>query len=166
MLVQARLRGDPDDAAEQSEPVRQAVGAVARDHGGVKLQQAGVGSFDHAIEELVAEDLQKAELISLPITLLILLLAFGAVVAAVVPLVLGITAVTAAMGALGVVSQIAPEHRFDGVGRRPDRARRRASTTRSSTSAASARSGARVAARTRRSTPPRRRSGERSSSPG
>jgi uncharacterized membrane protein YdfJ with MMPL/SSD domain len=108
VLVQARLRGDPDDAAERSEPVRATVAAVARKHDGVRLQQAGLGSFDHAIEELVAEDLQQAELISLPITLLILLVAFGAVVAAVVPLVLGITAVTAAMGALGVVSQIAP----------------------------------------------------------
>jgi RND superfamily putative drug exporter len=108
VLVQARLRGDPDEAAERSEPVREAVAAVAREHAGAKLQQAGLGSFDHAIEELVAEDLQKAELISLPITLLILLVAFGAVVAALVPLVLGITAVTAAMGALGVVSQVAP----------------------------------------------------------
>jgi uncharacterized membrane protein YdfJ with MMPL/SSD domain len=108
VLVQAKLRGDPDDAAERSEPVREAVAAVAREHAGVKLQQAGPGSLDHAIEELVAEDLQKAELVSLPITLLILLVAFGAVVAAVVPLVLGITAVTAAMGALGVISQIAP----------------------------------------------------------
>jgi RND superfamily putative drug exporter len=32
VLVQARLRGDPDDAAEQSEPVRDAVAAVAREH--------------------------------------------------------------------------------------------------------------------------------------
>ena len=85
-----------------------AVAAVAREHGGVTLQQAGAGSFDHAIEELIAEDLQKAELISLPITLLILLVAFGAVVAAIVPLVLGITAVAAAMGAVGVLSQFAP----------------------------------------------------------
>jgi uncharacterized membrane protein YdfJ with MMPL/SSD domain len=108
VLVQARLRGDPDDAAESSGPVRDAVVAVAREHRGVKLQQAGLGSFDHAIEELVAEDLQKAELVSLPITLLILIVAFGAVVAAFVPFVLGITAVAAAMGALGVVSQVVP----------------------------------------------------------
>ena len=57
---------------------------------------------------MVEEDLGRAEMISLPITLIILVIAFGAVVAALVPLVLGITAVAAAMGALGVVSQIAP----------------------------------------------------------
>ena len=48
-------------------------------------------------------------MISLPITLIVLVLAFGALVAASVPLLLGLTSVAAAMGALGVVSQIAPD---------------------------------------------------------
>ena len=47
-------------------------------------------------------------MIALPITLLILVAAFGAVVAALVPLLLGLTSVAAAMGALGLVSHIAP----------------------------------------------------------
>jgi uncharacterized membrane protein YdfJ with MMPL/SSD domain len=105
VLVQARLRGDPDDAADG---VATAVRAVRSAHRGVTLQQAGAGSFDTAITDMVEEDLGRAEMISLPITLIILVIAFGAVVAAFVPLVLGITAVAAAMGALGVVSQIAP----------------------------------------------------------
>ena len=50
----------------------------------------------------------RAELISIPITLLILVLAFGALVAASVPLLLGLTSVGAALGALGLVSHIAP----------------------------------------------------------
>jgi RND superfamily putative drug exporter len=45
---------------------------------------------------------------SLPITLLILVLVFGALVAASVPLLLGITSVVAALGAEGLVSQITP----------------------------------------------------------
>ena len=77
-------------------------------HPGATVQQAGGGSFDATVTEMVEEDLARAEAISLPITLIILVLAFGALVAACVPLVLGITAVAAAMGALGVVSQIAP----------------------------------------------------------
>ena len=40
---------------------------------------------------------------------MILLLAFGAVVAAAVPLLLGLTSVAAAMGAFGVISQFAPD---------------------------------------------------------
>jgi uncharacterized membrane protein YdfJ with MMPL/SSD domain len=108
VLVQARLRGDPDDAETRADGVAATVRAVRAAHPGVTLQQAGAGSFDSAITTMVEEDLQRAEVISLPITLLILVVAFGALVAACVPLVLGITAVAAAMGALGVVSQIAP----------------------------------------------------------
>ena len=108
VLVQARLRGDPDDTADRADGVAASVRAVGDAHPGVTLQQAGDGSFDSAITTMVDEDLQRAEVISLPITLLILVVAFGALVAACVPLVLGITAVAAAMGALGVVSQIAP----------------------------------------------------------
>ena len=108
VLVQARLRGDPDDAAERADGVAATVGAVRAAHPGVALQQAGDGSFDSAITTMVEADLRRAELVSLPITLIILVLAFGALVAACVPLVLGITAVAAAMGALGLVSQVAP----------------------------------------------------------
>ncbi|HTE59606.1 MAG TPA: MMPL family transporter [Solirubrobacteraceae bacterium] len=108
VLLQARLRGDPDNAADRADGVAATVRAVRAAHPGVTLLQAGDGSFDSAITTMVEEDLQRAELISLPVTLIILIVAFGALVAACVPLVLGITAVAAAMGALGVVSQIAP----------------------------------------------------------
>ena len=108
VLVQARLRGDPDDAGDIADGVAATVRATSAEHPAATFQQAGDGSFDSTIDEVVADDLQRAELISLPLTLLVLVIAFGALVAAAVPLVLGITAVTAAMGALGVVSQIAP----------------------------------------------------------
>src|SRR5919106_640105 len=75
----------------------------------VRLQQAGGGSLDKAFDEIIEEDLQSAELISLPIILVVLVIAFGAIVAALVPLLLGVTAVAAAMGAAGVLSQIAPD---------------------------------------------------------
>ena len=54
------------------------------------------------------DDLKKAETISLPITLVILLLAFGALVAAGLPLLLGLTAVMATMGLVAGVSQLSP----------------------------------------------------------
>ena len=108
VLVQASLRGDPDTAADRVAPVQRAVTAARAAHPGATVQQAGLASLDRASTHLVESDLRKAEVISLPITLLILVLAFGALVAASVPLLLGITSVAAAMGALGVVSQIAP----------------------------------------------------------
>ncbi len=89
-LVQVQLRGDPANAAGRVAPLQEAVGTVARQHPGVTFQQAGGGSVVHAINQIVAQDLQHAELISLPITLVILVLAFGALVAACVPLLLGV----------------------------------------------------------------------------
>jgi uncharacterized membrane protein YdfJ with MMPL/SSD domain len=109
VLVQATLRGDPDDAKLTFAPVHEAVAAVARAHPDASLQEAGAGTIDKAFDDLIAEDLHRSELVSLPITLTILVLAFGALVAASVPLVLGITSVAAAMGVFGVLSQIAPD---------------------------------------------------------
>ncbi|HMJ37572.1 MAG TPA: MMPL family transporter [Baekduia sp.] len=108
VLVQATLRGDPDDAADHVAGVQRAVAATQASQHGVRLQQSGPGSIDDAINTMVGDDLHRAELISLPLTLIILVLAFGALVAASVPLLLGVTSVAAAMGALGVVSQVAP----------------------------------------------------------
>ena len=108
-LVQVQLRGDPDHADEHVAPLQKVVDAVAASHPGTKLQEAGEASGGRAINDVVNHDLRHAELVSLPITLLILIVAFGALVAAVVPLLLGLTSVAGALGALGVISQIAPE---------------------------------------------------------
>ena len=114
VLVQVALRGDPDAAKDKVGPVVAAVAAVERAHPGVTTHEAGTGTIDKAFDDIVADDLHRAELISLPITLVILLLAFGAVVAACVPLLLGLTSVAAAMGALGLVSQVVPSDQSAG----------------------------------------------------
>jgi len=53
-------------------------------------------------------DLHRAELLSIPVTLLVLLISFGALVAALVPVMLAATAVIAAFGLLGPISQLFP----------------------------------------------------------
>ncbi|WP_245604246.1 MMPL family transporter [Patulibacter minatonensis] len=108
VLVRATLRGDPEDAADHVGPLTDAVAAVAREHAGTRLLQSGAGTLQHEFDDVVASDMQKAEVYSIPITLAVLVVAFGALVAASVPLLLGVTAVAGAMGALGVVSQLAP----------------------------------------------------------
>jgi uncharacterized membrane protein YdfJ with MMPL/SSD domain len=108
-LVQVQLRGDPDHADEHVAPLQRVVASVTAAHPGAKLLQAGEASGGHAVNQVVTGDLSHAELISLPITLIILILAFGALVAAVVPLLLGLTSVAGALGALGLISHIAPE---------------------------------------------------------
>jgi RND superfamily putative drug exporter len=108
VLVRAELRGDPEDAGDHSKPVTKAVAAVKAEHPGVTIAQTGSGSVNDAIDTMVGDDLQRAELFSVPITLIILVLAFGALVAASVPLLLGITSVIGAMGASSIASQVAP----------------------------------------------------------
>lgn len=108
MLVKVTLRGDPARAPDQVDALLTLGARVEQAHPGSVVQEAGGGSVRRAINHLVATDLRRAELVSLPITLLILVLAFGAVVAACVPLILGITAVAASLGAVGLVSHLAP----------------------------------------------------------
>ena len=107
-LVVVTLRGDPNNPDSRAAQVQQFVGRIAVARPGVTFREAGSGSEDNAMNKLVNDGLHRAELISVPITLLILVLAFGALVAASVPLLLGLTSVAAALGALGLVSHIAP----------------------------------------------------------
>jgi uncharacterized membrane protein YdfJ with MMPL/SSD domain len=107
LLVTVTLRGSPDSDTSYL-GVAHAVAATAAEYPGVRLQEAGTGSGDAAVSAVLAHDLHRAELVSLPITLAVLLLAFGALVAASVPLLLGLTAVAGALGALGLVSHLVP----------------------------------------------------------
>jgi uncharacterized membrane protein YdfJ with MMPL/SSD domain len=107
-LLAVQLRGDPTTAGDRVAPVQGAVAAVARAHPAAQIRESGSASVDRAINAIVNQDLGRAELFSLPITLAVLVLVFGALVAASVPLLLGVTSVAATLGALGLVSQIAP----------------------------------------------------------
>ncbi len=71
-----------------------------------QIGEFGDASADKQLSKVFEEDFQKAEITSLPITLVILLLAFGALVAAGVPLLLAITAVMATIGLIGPISHI------------------------------------------------------------
>jgi len=73
-----------------------------------RIGEFGEASANKQINEAIEDDFRQAEVTSLPITLVILLLAFAALVAALVPLLLAVTAVAAAIGLLGPLSQIWP----------------------------------------------------------
>ena len=61
-----------------------------------------------AVDTAFADDLGKAGLLSLPITLIILVIAFGALVAAGIPLLLALTAVFATFGLIALPSHVLP----------------------------------------------------------
>jgi uncharacterized membrane protein YdfJ with MMPL/SSD domain len=85
-------------------PFRDALAAAAAAHPQLTIGGDGPGSG----ESSGSSDLRRAEELALPVTLLVLLIAFGAIVAAVVPVVLALTAVVAAFGLLGPISRAAP----------------------------------------------------------
>jgi uncharacterized membrane protein YdfJ with MMPL/SSD domain len=97
-----------EEADEKVEPSLEAVAALDERESSFRIEQFGGGSADKALGEAFADDFKRAEVTSLPITLIILILAFGALLAAFVPLLLAITAVAAAIGLIGPISQIAP----------------------------------------------------------
>jgi uncharacterized membrane protein YdfJ with MMPL/SSD domain len=82
------------------------VAAVQKEHPGLRVEEVGDASGEKAVSESLEEDFAKAELTSLPITLLILIVVFGSLLAAGVPLLLALTAVGATIGLLGPVSHL------------------------------------------------------------
>src|SRR6187402_329063 len=107
-LVEFQIPGDEEQAEERVEASLAATAAVQRANPDLRVEQFGGASASKALEEVFAEDLHKAETTSLPITLIILLLAFGALVAAMVPLLIGFSAVLATVSLLALPSQLVP----------------------------------------------------------
>src|SRR3712207_3900437 len=108
-LVKFELPGDDEAAHEkQIEPIMAALGKTAGRHDALTIGQFGDASASKALNERFAEDFEKAETLSVPITLIILVFAFGALVAAGLPVLLALSAVGAAIGLVGLVSQVMP----------------------------------------------------------
>jgi uncharacterized membrane protein YdfJ with MMPL/SSD domain len=107
VLVPTEIRGPSDDAADKIDPVVARVAELQKAH-----PEFTIGSFGESTDKEVTaaffDDLKKAGLYSIPLTLIILLVAFGALVAAGIPLLLGLTAVLGAMGLVAIISQVLP----------------------------------------------------------
>jgi RND superfamily putative drug exporter len=104
-LIRFDIRGDSTQAGDKIAPVQAAVAQVAHDHSRVRVEQFGDASAGKQFDDKLAQDFKKAEFLSIPITLFILLLAFGAMLAAGIPVLLGLTSVFSAFGLTAVSSQ-------------------------------------------------------------
>src|SRR5690349_756738 len=105
-LVTFKIQGDNDVAEDRVGATLAATAAAQRAHPGLRIEQFGDASADKALTHAFDKDFKRAEFLSLPITLLILIVAFGALVAAGLPLVLALTAVMGTIGLLGPLSQL------------------------------------------------------------
>jgi RND superfamily putative drug exporter len=107
-LVEFDIRGDKDLAVDKIGPVLDRVDEIQEGHSQLYIGAFGDASAEDGINTAFADDLSKAGLFSLPVTLIILVVAFGALVAAGIPLLLGLTAVFTTFGLLAIPSQFLP----------------------------------------------------------
>src|SRR5215210_556318 len=107
-LVDFEIAGDSTLAADRVDPTLAAVAAAQAAHPALDIEQLGDASANKAINEVIGEDLAKAGELSLPLTMIILTITFGTLVAAGVPLLIGITAVLAALGLVALPSGFLP----------------------------------------------------------
>ncbi|MEU1318323.1 MMPL family transporter [Streptomyces tibetensis] len=107
-LVQFDMRGDSDTAGDRVEPVLDAVAGVQKEHSSLRIEEIGGASMMKTFSDAFGDDFQKAEYSAVPVALGILLIAFGALVAALLPVALALTAIMATMGLMSIVSHWQP----------------------------------------------------------
>jgi RND superfamily putative drug exporter len=105
-LVQFEMRGSPESAGSRVQPVLDAVHTAAVASPGFHIVEFGDASAQHELEHTLNRDFSHAETLSIPITFLIMLLAFGAFVAAGIPVLLAFSAVLASLGVSAAVSHL------------------------------------------------------------
>ena len=105
-LLQFQITGDVNSAANRVGPVLDAVAAAAAAHPGIQIAETGEATITKAMDDTVVRDLHRAEALTFPITLIVLLIAFGAVVAALLPLGLATMALLGASGLVAYTSHL------------------------------------------------------------
>ena len=108
-LLEFQLTGNIKDDATRVVPVLAAVQAAAAAHPQIQMAETGDGTIDKAVNDTIFRDLRRAEALSFPITLVVLPIAFGAVVAALLPLALALMAILAATGLAAFTSHLSGE---------------------------------------------------------
>ncbi|WP_037678487.1 MMPL family transporter [Streptomyces griseus] len=100
-LIAARITGDEKTMGETLDRVAPHYRGT---HGPVDVKVGGVVAVRHEMQTIIQEDLTRAELIALPITLVLLVMVFGSAIAALLPLAVGIVAI---LGTNAVLSGLA-----------------------------------------------------------
>jgi uncharacterized membrane protein YdfJ with MMPL/SSD domain len=107
-IVRFDIRGDPEKAADKIDLVLDAVNEAKAANSQLFIGAFGDGTAEKEIDESIGKDLERAGLLSVPVTIAVLIVAFGALVAAGIPLLLALTAVGATMGLLAIPSRVWP----------------------------------------------------------
>ncbi|MFD5116736.1 MMPL family transporter [Streptomyces sp. NPDC058391] len=102
-LIAARIEGDEKTAAEVLDRIAPEFRGA---QGPVEVSVGGPIAVRHEMQSIIQEDLLRAELIALPVTLVLLVMVFGSAVAALLPLGLGIVAILGTNAVLRGITEL------------------------------------------------------------
>ena len=106
-LIEFDMKGKSDSADTRVQPLLDAVAGLQRAHPSFTIAEFGMASATHELNDTIGKDFKHAETLSVPITFLILLFAFGAFVAAGIPVLLAFSAVLGSLGLSQLFSHVA-----------------------------------------------------------
>ena len=104
VLVQFTIKGDPDKAKDKVKPILDAIAGTQGANPNVSIREVGNASATYELDKRFSKDFANAERLTIPITLIILLAAFGALVAAGLPVLLAFSAVLASLGIYALIT--------------------------------------------------------------
>jgi uncharacterized membrane protein YdfJ with MMPL/SSD domain len=107
-LVEWQMNGTEKSAEKNIDALTTATATVAKAHPGFYVGEVGMVSANKALDKLFNSQLGSAGIRSLPLTLLILVLVFGSLVAGLIPLTLGLSSVMATIGLVSLESRLVP----------------------------------------------------------
>jgi RND superfamily putative drug exporter len=110
MLIQVVMAGDLNTAIDNVDELHAVV--TAGQGGGFTLQQTGTASLNRMGNELARSDMERAEIFGVPAALIVLVVVFGAVLAAFMPLVVSIISIVLALVIAGLIGQLYPMNIF------------------------------------------------------
>ncbi len=102
-LITAHVAGDEDASARTAKSL---IDEVATDNGTIRVRAGGPLGVGTDVTNQVAKDLALAESIAIPVTLVLLILAFGSLVAALLPLTIGLVAIAGTFAELNVLGHL------------------------------------------------------------
>jgi RND superfamily putative drug exporter len=105
-LVTFDVPGSVQNTDQAVTTLQRAVAGVQARHPDLRIAESGDASIDQAVDSSL--NFSRAEETAIPITLVLLIAVFGALIAAGIPLLLAVTALTAALGVLTAVSHLLP----------------------------------------------------------
>ncbi|WP_218007187.1 MMPL family transporter [Microtetraspora fusca] len=109
LRVDVTMKGEELDARKHVDALLDQTSQVQKEHPNLVVEETGGPSISRGVEKQRGDDLALSETLTLPITLVTLLLVFGSVVMAGVPLLLALSSIAAAMGLGMMVSHIVPD---------------------------------------------------------